>query len=139
MTLFCKDRLDDTDDPNGVAVYWHIRSSRKMFIEITKDNDGTSTQSVGVGRVIDNAWNFIAVSLDCSNHKDTVVEFYRDNVLKGTKTISDKFIDDKAAWKAFIGAQRATNTPTWQNNRNLSGFLYDFHLYQRPFDTADKN
>ena len=37
MTLFCKDRLDDTDDPNGVAVYWHIRSSRKMFIEITAE------------------------------------------------------------------------------------------------------
>ena len=72
MNLFVKDRLDDGVDPNGVAVNWDIRMNLTVTLEITKDNDGTASKiATSNGTLTDDAWNYIAVSLDVSSHVNT--------------------------------------------------------------------
>ena len=126
QVIFVKDRNPDL----FLRFYIHIDTVK---VDLAKDNDHTDSDTIDSGATItDRSWSFLGFSAQLLLHKDTEIKVYQNALLSHTGTISEKFVDDQAAWPASIGIERSATDTEDQNP--FIGFIYEFHLWQSTVD-----
>ena len=132
--IFSKD--DNTANPTTVFVF-KIQSDHNLAVEITKPGNfanretKAATTSIGI-----DTWQFVStgVRLNADANTAEVRIYHQTDVSIHTSSSGYYYLDDINAYKALVGAKRATDQSTYENL--FTGFMYGIWI-ENVYQTSD--
>jgi hypothetical protein len=133
LTVFSRDR-DSFASTNDQHLRLSIggTDSNRVVARLAKDKDIESFidyETDGTSVVSATTWTYVVWSFELKSATTTEVVVFLGNAEANTKATETAFYVDDGAYKGFIAAER-TAASTYA--KHFNGFIYDFHVYQKP-------